>query len=193
MTALRIGGGFHRGMNNWEDNNNDLSGFGIVTLLGDDGSRSLSFQFSVGNEADVGSQTLYVQSIVLEQQISKRLSYVIYSDYGFQENVLPGGGTASWYNVHQELSYQLSDQLTAALRFEWFDDADGFVVNPTPGPGEYYDLTLGLNYKPNSNLIVRPEIRWDWFDADAGVGPGPFGNGSDRNQFMAAVDVIVTF
>lgn len=60
--------------------------------------------------------------------------------------------------VHQELSQQLSDCGTLGLRFEWFDDVDGFIVNPTPGPGVYYDLTLGLNYKLNSNLIVRPEI-----------------------------------
>ena len=191
--SLQLGGGFHRGMGNWEDNNNDLSGFGVVTLLGDNGDRSLSFQFSLGNEADSGSETLYVQSVVFEQQIGKRSSYVIYSDYGFQQDVLPGGGTAYWYNVHQELSQELSDRWTAGVRFEWFDDVDGYIVNPTPGPGVYYDLTLGLNYTPNRNLIVRPEIRWDWFDADAGVGPGPFGNGSDRHQFMAAVDAIITF
>ena len=191
--SLQIGGGFHRGMANWEDNNNDLSGFGIVTLLGDNGDRSLSFQFSLGNEADTGSETLYVQTVVFEQQIGKRSSYVIYSDFGFQGNVLPGSGTASWYNVHQELSHQFSDCWAAGLRFEWFDDVDGFIVNPTPGPGVYHDLTLGLNYTPNRNLVVRPEVRWDWFDADAGVGSGPFGNGSDRNQFMAAVDAIVTF
>ncbi len=191
--SLQIGGGFHRGMSNWEDNNNDLSGFGVVTLLGDDGNRSLSFQFSLGNEADTGSETLYVQSVVFEQQIGKRASYVAYSDFGFQQNVLPGDATAFWYNVHQELSHQLSDCWTAGIRLEWFDDVDGFIVNPAPGPGVYYDLTLGLNYTPNSNLIVRPEVRWDWFDADTGVGPGPYGNGNDRNQFMAAVDAIVTF
>ena len=82
--SLQLGGGFHRGMGNWEDNNNDLSGFGVVTLLGDGGNRSLSFQFSLGNEADTGSENLYVQSVVFEQQIGKRSSYVIYSDYGFQ-------------------------------------------------------------------------------------------------------------
>ena len=92
---LQLGGGFHRGMGNWEDNNNDLSGFGVVTLLDDDGNRSLSFQFSLGNEADTGSDNLYVQSVVFEQQNRQTLrSYVIYSDYGFQQNVLPGGGTA---------------------------------------------------------------------------------------------------
>lgn len=191
--GLQIGGGFHRGMSNWEDNNNDLSGFGVVTLLGDEGGRSLSFQFSLGNEADTGSEILYVQSVVFEQQIGTRSSYVAYSDFGFQENVLPGDATAFWYNVHQELSHQLSDRWTAGIRFEWFDDVDGFIISPTPGPGVFYDLTLGLNYAAHPSLVVRPELRWDWFEADAGVGPGPFGDGRDSTQFMAAVDAIITF
>lgn len=163
-------------------------GFFDGTVAADEGNRSLSLQFSLGNEADAGSETLYVQSVVFEQQIDNRPSYVIYSDFGFQQNVLPGNATAYWYNVHQELSYKLSDCWTAGLRFEWFDDVDGFIVSPTPSPGVGYDLTFGVNCRPNSNLVVRPEIRWDWFDADAGVGPGPYADGTKRNQFMAAID-----
>jgi hypothetical protein len=191
--GIQIGGGFHRGMGNWVDNNNDLSGFGAVTLAADDGSRSLSFQFSLGNEADVGTQTLYVQSLTFEQEIGDRWSYLVHSNFGFQENVLPGNQTAYWYNVVQEVSYKMNTCWTAGVRFEWFDDMDGYFVAPTPGPGTFYDLTLGLKYTPSTNWIIRPEIRWDSFDADSGVGPGPFGNGTKRNQFMAASDVILTF
>jgi hypothetical protein len=36
-------------------------------------------------------------------------------------------------------------------------------------------------------------IRWDWFDADAGVPAGPFANGAKRNQLTAAVDLIIDF
>jgi hypothetical protein len=190
---LQIGGGFHRGMGNWADNNNDLSGFGTATWLGDDGNQSLSFVFSIGNEADIGTETLYVQSLIFEQKISDRSSYVLHSDFGCQQNVLPGGETARWYNVVQELAYEINHCWSAGLRFEWFDDVNGFAVSPTPGPGVFYDLTLGLNYRPCDRLIVRPEVRWDWFDADTGVGPGPFGNGTERSQFMAAMDVIFSF
>ena len=59
--------------------------------------------------------------------------------------------------------------------------------------GSYYATTLGLNWFPLPNTTVRPEVRWDWFDADAGVGPGPFKNGTERSQFMAAVDLIFSF
>jgi hypothetical protein len=134
-----------------------------------------------------------VQSLTLEQEIGDRWSYVIHSDFGFQRNVLAGGDSAYWYNVVQYVAYQINPCWTAGVRFEWFDDIDGFVVDPTPGPGVFCDLTLGLNYTPHDNLIIRPEVRWDWFDADTGVGPGPFGNGTERSQFMAAVDVILTF
>jgi hypothetical protein len=44
------------------------------------------------------------------------------------------------------------------------------VHQATPGPGVFYDLTPGLNYTPGIKLIIRPEIRRDWFDSDTGVG-----------------------
>jgi hypothetical protein len=90
-------------------------------------------------------------------------------------------------------TYQINPCCTAGMRFEWFDDIDGFVVAPSPGPGVFYDLTLGLNWTPHPRVVVRPEVPWDRFAADAGVGPGPLTNGTRRNQFMAAVDVILKF
>jgi hypothetical protein len=180
-------------MLNWQDNNNDLNTFGGFTWISDDKSTSLTFLFDVGQENDAGTATRYLQSITLERQLGERWSHVIHSDFGSEQQAAPGGGTAYWYNVAQWLSYEINPRWTAGMRYEWFDDIDGVAVRPTPGPGVYQDISLGVNYQPNGHLLVRPEVRWDWFDADAGVPPGPFGNGTRRSQFMAAVDVIATF
>ncbi|MDH3718845.1 MAG: porin [Planctomycetota bacterium] len=190
---VTIGGGFTRGMENWEDNNDNLNGFGVLNWTSCDDNTSFSFVFDIGKEDDAGRAIRYLHSVIFETEIHDRWSYVFYSDFGFQQDALAGGGTAYWYNIVQYVAYQINPCWTAGIRFEWFDDIDGFIVDPTPGPGVFYDLTLGLNYKPNDNVILRPEVRWDWFDADPGVGPGPFGDGTERSQFMAAVDVIFTF
>jgi hypothetical protein len=190
---VSIGGGFHRGMQNWEDNNSNLNGFGVLNWTSCDESTSFSFVFDIGNEDDAGKAIRYLQSIIFERELRDRWSYVVYSDFGFQQDAVAGDGTAYWYNVVQYLAYQINPCCTTGIRFEWFHDIDGFIVDPTPGPGVYYALTLGLNYAPNDWFVIRPEIRWDWFGAQTGVGPGPFKDGSERNQFMAAIDAVVTF
>ena len=192
-TRLKCFAGFHRGMQNWEDNNTDLNTFGGFDWNSQDNSTSIEFVFDVGKENDAGTATRYLQCFVLEKTIKERWGYVITSDFGAQQELAAGGATAYWYNVVQYATYQFDEQWNGGLRFEWFDDIDGVVVSPTTGAGTYYALSLGLNYQPNANILIRPEIRWDSFDADAGVPPGPFGNGTNRNQFMAAVDCVISF
>jgi hypothetical protein len=186
-------GGLHRGMLNWEDNNSDLNGFGGFTWISADENASLQFLFDLGNENDAGTALRYLHSVTFSREFSNRWSYILHSDLGIEQEALSSGQTAYWYNIAQWLAYQINSSWTAGLRYEWFDDIDGAAVTPTPGPGVYHDLTLGLNYSPHDQVIVRPEVRWDWFDADAGVGAGPFANDTRRSQFMVAVDTIVKF
>jgi hypothetical protein len=55
-------------------------------------------------------------------------------------------------------------------------------------------LALGLNYKPKENIMIRPEVRWDWIDINNPTpGVGPFGRRDERSQFMAAVDLVLLF
>ena len=42
-------------------------------------------------------------------------------------------------------------------------------------------MTWGLNYLIGNNMIIRPELRYDWFSADEGGG-----NGSGKQCLMAA-------
>ena len=63
-------------------------------------------------------------------------------------------------------------------------------MTPAPGPGVWNAVAAGGTYKICPNLWLRPELRWDWFDADAGVGPGPFKDGTERSQFLASFSVF---
>ena len=59
-------------------------------------------------------------------------------------------------------------------------------------PGNFYETSLGLNYKPNGNWNIRPEIRYDWFNAtSANVGSqNPYDDNSSKRQFLFGLDAI---
>ena len=99
------------------------------------------------------------------------------------------------------------------MRFEWFRDNNGSrVFNPirnavSGGPsqfgyqGNFWQATWGLNYKPNRNWIIRPELRYDWYSPDAAGGPLPFGQnvgqiggaGDQYGQLYGGCDAIWQF
>jgi hypothetical protein len=102
----------------------------------------------------------------------------------------------------------LTEKWSFGLRYEWVRDNDGARVagignvlltdrgwDGLPGfAGAFNDLSLGLNWRPNKNIVLRPEVRWDWYDGPTNIGGElPYGNGTSREQFTTACDLIVTF
>jgi len=67
----------------------------------------------------------------------------------------------------------------------------------TGGPGfdgTFQEISLGLNWRPHANLVLRPETRWDWYTGTTDVrGRRPFDAGGRNDQFTFAVDLIATF
>lgn len=207
---LTVSGGFNRGWDAWSDNNEDLSVLGGFAWTSADKFASLAWYFNVGDEDDAGRQNRYVQSIVLTLQLQEDLKYVAHSDYGSQQGAgWNPGEDAEWYSITQYLMYTINDCWSAGFRYEFFADDDGFRVSqilpddshtiPLPGvPAHWQDITFGFNYKPHANFVVRPEVRWDWVEPlvnvpASGPGSGPYDDRTDRSQFTAACDVIMTF
>ena len=69
-------------------------------------------------------------------------------------------------------------------------------------PGSFYEASLGLNYKPNGNFTLRPEVRYDWYHGRPGFlvppvpGPPPnepYNDNQDKNQFLFGLDAIYQF
>jgi hypothetical protein len=60
--------------------------------------------------------------------------------------------------------------------------------------GPFQDVSLGLNYRPHPNVVLRPEVRWDWYDGlPNGAQQLPFDNYTRKDQFTFAIDLITTF
>lgn len=79
--------------------------------------------------------------------------------------------------------YNLTDTLKAGVRGEWYK-ADGV---------DYYTVTYGVNFFPNPNLRIRPEVRHMFSPNDDNY----FGAGGydDQlfNQAVFGIDAILTF
>jgi Putative beta-barrel porin-2, OmpL-like. bbp2 len=119
----------------------------------------------------------YSQSLVGDVTMSDNVEYVIQSDYVQTQSGFYAIG------VNQYLFYTVSDCLKAGGRFEWFK-TDNFSPNDSVS---YYEATLGVNYKPHANVVVRPEVRWDWTNAENTI------NIPNYDETVFAIDAIFTF
>ena len=115
---------------------------------------------------------------------------------------------ADWYGINQYLIYSLGKKWSAGARMEWFRDDDGTRIlglgnldaqgwAGAPGyQGSFTALTLGLNWKPKVNILVRPEVRWDWYDGALnpnGPYPLPFDDGNSSSQCTLATDIVIMY
>jgi len=201
--------GFHRGWDQWEDNNNQLGFLGGVSWTDPCERTSVAFALTTSNEDDAGQNNRFAYSLVLTRQLTKRLKYVLQHDLGHEDDALTfiGVQDAEWYGLNNYLLYELNPCWSFGVRYEWFADDDGARVGTPPQlarptdrftgnsvPGHWQEVTVGLNYKPNDNVTLRSECRWDWVDPHSPlVADGPFNDFEDRHQFLWGVDMIVQF
>ena len=182
------------------DDNSLASTFAIVT--GDEGN-DFSPLFQPAPPLTSANRTRY--SLLLEMRPSDRWEYVFHQWLGTQAEGLADGGTALWTGIDQYLYWVASDTWKWGARFEWFQDTDGTRVglnrpsnpNHVPLPGNYYSLTLGANWVPTGNFLLRPAFRWDLFGGPQGGPPtGPrlaYNDGASWNQTTLGFDAIQKF
>lgn len=170
----------------------------------------------------VGNRTLV--STVYTNRLSDKLIYVFQNDnaWQFNANVSPGNagqqpGLAQWYSFVNYLFWQFRPKWEAGVRLEYFRDNNGYIISAplrnesqlgNPGywtegfAGSFWELTFGLNWYPNNNWVIRPELRYDWFSPNTATTPRPYGKplgqginvGGDKlGQFYGGCDVIWQF
>ena len=206
---ISLMGGIDRGWDNWEDDDYDR----ISTLAGvswqNDNGWAIGFSGTSGQEPSsdgLRNDNRDFYSAVISKEFGDRLTIVTQHDRGFQDRGVSNTQDAEWYGIAQYIYYKVNCCTTAGVRMEWFRDDDGTRVasvgdrvtpnsNPTSGGGfigDFFGLTAGVNWSPNGNLIVRPELRFDWFEAD-GNSNLPFDDGNSDDMVTGAVDVILLF
>ncbi len=185
-TDLTLYGGYTLGWNGGFEDNGDTFMGGIswavtdhyrLTYTTSDGRMSKAFPDGADSERG------FLHSIVSEATITDRIQYINQIDVLQTED---GAGTSvrDTFSYNSYLLYTVNDCLALGGRFEWYD-AKGIFANDV----EIYDCTLGLNIKPHANILVRPEVRWDWIDGDAA---GILANNADQ-QTTFGIDSIFFF
>ena len=203
-----IKGGMNRGWYMFEDNNDAWDLMYGMEWNSCDKRTNLRFSLDNGPQDVNGQHNRFVYTFDLTHKINDRWTYSLEHDLGFEDNGNPRTAQdATWYGLINYLTYQINTKWAAGMRAEWFRDEDGARVaglGNLPnmrgwggGPGfcgDFTELTMGLNWRPNANILVRPEARWDWYDGTTDVHGGlPYTNGSRNNMFSFATDLVLTF
>lgn len=211
---LDLYAGITRGVNASVDDNNDSPAFhGGVGLNLLEGKLSALATTHIGPETPSDNRhNRYLNDLTITAKPTKNFTSITDLNYIYDE-----AADATGYGVAQYFIYRINDVFSIGVRGEIWRDADAFYVasfaenddaldglrggsvtiDPrTVGGGRttYGAVTLGLNIKPPvpkpaASLVIRPELRFD----RALNGTRPFNDSSDRNQFTAGIDVIITF
>jgi hypothetical protein len=192
-----ISAGLHRGDMQFDDTDgkNALGFIGGVGWDSPDEESFLDFYLQTDEEG-VGVDTLDY-SIFGGTPINENWDYVFEWYWGNNDQF---GKQSEWYGLNQHFIRTINDCWSYGFRFEWFRDDDGFIItnfprgNSAQGPfdGNFFELTYAINYRPCENFVLRPELRYDWFDASA-PSPRPFDDNTKNDQFLLSIDAIYTF
>ena len=162
--------GWDTGFDQFDDGSAFLGGFS--TSIAD--NSSLTYITTIGDFGFRGDDG-YNHSIVVDTQVTDRFNWVVQSDY-----LRVDGTGEDNIGLNQYFLYSISDCWGVGSRVEWWkgDSLTGYAphggILPATGSHSYYAATFGVNYKPNANIILRPEYRFDWSPA-LGYDEGYFG------------------
>ncbi|MEM6689340.1 MAG: porin [Planctomycetota bacterium] len=203
---VTVYGGYVLGWDSgFEDNGDAFLGGSSVQLTED---VNLTNTIVAGRFADNsgGDERGIMNSLVASVQLTEKTSWIIQNDLLDTED-RNGQNVRETFGVNQYLVHELSDCVSIGTRFEWWEveaDSPGlFGDNATAAAGtlagdfDVYAITLGMNLKPHANVIIRPEIRWDWVFGDSGelvaadfsLLDQPF----DDDQTTFGIDSIILF
>ena len=199
--SIEVRFGPNLGWNTSENSNHNISWLGSIDWKSPDKRTEVYFAIQNGRQREaitVADSLVMNYSLIVNQELGRRWHYM------FEHDLLVSNsrtGTASddfeTYSIANYVFYTINDCWRAGLRFEWLRDDDGILTgfNPTrpAAPGSYYNLSLGLNWRPREHLRIRPEIRGDWQVRDSKSIPAAFNDGASANQWLLACDVIWEF
>ena len=177
-------GGYVFGWDSGFEDNGDAFLGGLSVALSDD--LTVTYATVAGRFADdrITTEQGYMHSIVADLALTDNLQYIFQSDYLDTEDYT-GATVRESFGINNYLIYTLNDCWATGARFEWYNQEG--VFSPVGQDDDIYALTFGVNYKPHANVIVRPEIRFDWDDAQvAGLDEG-------EDQTTFGIDTIFLF
>jgi hypothetical protein len=144
---------------------------------------SIIYTSTAGNLGWIGDG--YSQSVVATTNVTDELTSVIGGDLVHtNEGVYSPGNTLNALSLYNYLIYQITDHAGVGMRNEWVK-VDGISYN---------SFTVGLNYRPIANLVIRPEYRYNYSavaDNNPPGGRNPLGIGVNEGIF--GIDAVLSY
>jgi Putative beta-barrel porin-2, OmpL-like. bbp2 len=170
--------GWDTGYDQFGDGNNFLGGAGLQL------SDSVKYTY-LCTAGDLGWRgDGYSHSNVVDFTLSDKWQYVLQSDL-LDSSATDEVDEALSYGVNNYLFYTINDCWKWGTRMEWWKSNQ-----LTGDQTSFYAVTTGLNYQASANLILRPEVKWNWTPADDAV-EGVIGE--EFNNTIFGMDAIYTF
>jgi len=197
---LSLSAGWTTGMDsslkNPNGNSSLLSGFAYSLT----DNATVHYWINAGKQYDfVGAprNDYFVQSLCLEWNLTKRFTYMFQYNLRNDNFAMFDGSKErdSSYGINNHFLYKLNDQWGVGTRFEWLRENGGIHLSE----GNYFQVTLGLNWNPWQNVSIRPEVRYDWckgatpFGRSAQFGDYPPVPGTRSDQVSGGCGVVISF
>lgn len=180
---LSLGAAVSNGWDNVRDENDAKALHGVVSFSPcDPFSLAATYIFSFSEQPGANDAPRQLVDVVATIRPIPDLKLVGNFDWG-RESEAVGGRDAVWWGFAGIARYDFSPsgksrrEWYAALRGEYFDDADGARLPwGAPGGTRVWEVTATLAYRPFEDLLLRGEIRYD--KAQAPI----FFDGSDQRD-----------
>jgi Putative beta-barrel porin-2, OmpL-like. bbp2 len=154
---------------------NDTFTLLYTTVLGRFGDRNAG---AVGENGGI-------QNVILTANLTEKLTYISQTDVLYTHTNAGGTFRNTFGNINY-LIYKVNDCVSIGNRFEWFNFS-GAAFNNVKND-DNFNYTAGINYKVNSNLMLRPEARWVWDRQHYG-----FNENNASSQVACGGDMVFTF
>ncbi|GAB5403598.1 MAG: porin [Aureliella sp.] len=157
--GLTTYGGYVMGWDSGFDDNGDAFLGGFSYDLSD--NMNITNQYIIGRFGEgAASEAGFMTSSILTTQLTDNVTHVFWVD------LLDTDGTGraverETFDITNYLLVGLTDNVTWGQRLEYYN-VDKGVYGVNAGRSDVYAYTTGLNVGLGTNLLLRPEIRWDW-------------------------------
>jgi hypothetical protein len=127
-------------------------------------------------------------------------AFQLNGDYGFGPRFYsyPGedgfpvpGAATNWWGVAGYAKYTLSPKTNFAVRYEFYNDTDGYTGVLFGDPGHAQEVTGTLSYNLTSALLVRGEYRYDF--ASEPIFERSAGQSDVKEQNTATLSFVYSF
>jgi hypothetical protein len=160
-SAVSVQAGVTVGSDNFIDASDNPTFIGSVKWVSPDQRNSLLVNAIAGNGRFDQKRNFHnpeIFDLIGTHKISTNLLYTFEGLYGFTNNV-PDIGFANWVSILNYLTWNITEQVNAATRLEFFDDFQG---QRTGFAGLYTALAGVVAYRPAKWLQLRQELRYDY-------------------------------